>query len=402
MKKKKKIKKPKKFRKARRKKAGKKVRKSKKLNKRRKAEKIPKAGKLSKKQQEYQQNLADLIERGRGRGFVTDTEVLHYFPRVEDDVTFLEEIYDRLETANIKVVETSQLIQVSKEEEGKEDFSGESNFPDSVQTYLKEIGKTDLLTGEEEKELAKRVEKGDKEARQKFVKANLRLVVSIAKRYVNRTPHLSILDLVEEGNIGLMRAVTKFDYRRGFKFSTYATWWIRQAITRALADQSRTIRIPVHMVETISKYTQAKRHLIQELGRDPLPEEIAIEMGLPVEKVHHIQKISQEVVSLEAPVGEEDEESSLSEFIEDTSSLTPSQIASQTLLRERIREILVDLTPREQKILEMRFGLADGITHTLEEVGKEFAVTRERIRQIEAKALSRIRQHGKSHLIEGY
>ncbi|MBI3046499.1 MAG: sigma-70 family RNA polymerase sigma factor [Candidatus Harrisonbacteria bacterium] len=350
----------------------------------------------------YEQNLNELLERGKGRGFVTDTEVLHYFPRVEDDVSFLEEIYSRLETANIKVVETSQLIQLPKEEEEKESFSGESSLPDSVQTYLKEIGKTDLLTGDEEKELAKRVEKGDKEARQKFVKANLRLVVSIAKRYVNRTPHLSILDLVEEGNIGLMRAVTKFDYRRGFKFSTYATWWIRQAITRALADQSRTIRIPVHMVETISKYTQAKRHLIQELGRDPLPEEIAIEMGLPVEKVHHIQKISQEVVSLEAPVGEEDEESSLSEFIEDTSSLTPSQIASQTLLRERIKEILVDLTPREQKILEMRFGLADGITHTLEEVGKEFAVTRERIRQIEAKALSRIRQHGKSHLIEGY
>jgi len=351
----------------------------------------------------YEQNLNELIERGKGRGFVTDTEVLHYFPRVEDDVSFLEEIYSRLETTNIKVVETSQLIQLPKEEEEKkESFSGESSLPDSVQTYLKEIGKTDLLTGDEEKELAKRVEKGDKEARQKFVKANLRLVVSIAKRYVNRTPHLSILDLVEEGNIGLMRAVTKFDYRRGFKFSTYATWWIRQAITRALADQSRTIRIPVHMVETISKYTQAKRHLIQELGRDPLPEEIAIEMGLPVEKVHHIQKISQEVVSLEAPVGEEDEESSLSEFIEDTSSLTPSQIASQTLLRERIKEILVDLTPREQKILEMRFGLADGITHTLEEVGKEFAVTRERIRQIEAKALSRIRQHGKSHLIEGY
>ena len=351
----------------------------------------------------YEQNLNELIERGKGRGFVTDTEVLHYFPRVEDDVSFLEEIYSRLETTNIKVVETSQLIQLPKEEEEKkESFSGESSLPDSVQTYLKEIGKTDLLTGDEEKELAKRVEKGDKEARQKFVKANLRLVVSIAKRYVNRTPHLSILDLVEEGNIGLMRAVTKFDYRRGFKFSTYATWWIRQAITRALADKSSTIRIPVHMVETISKYTQAKRHLIQELGRDPLPEEIAIEMGLPVEKVHHIQKISQEVVSLEAPVGEEDEESSLSEFIEDTSSLTPSQIASQTLLRERIKEILVDLTPREQKILEMRFGLADGITHTLEEVGKEFAVTRERIRQIEAKALSRIRQHGKSHLIEGY
>ena len=219
-------------------------------------------------------------------------------------------------------------------------------------------------------------------------------MVSIAKRYVNRTPHLSILDLAQEGNIGLARAVTKFDYRRGFKFSTYATWWIRQAITRALADQSRTIRIPVHMVETISKYTQAKRRLMQELGREPLPEEISIEMGIPIEKIHHIQKISQEVVSLEAPVGEEDDESSLSEFIEDIHSLTPSQIASHALLKEKIKEILVDLTPREQKILQMRFGLEDGVTHTLEEVGKEFSVTRERIRQIEAKALSRIRQHG--------
>ncbi len=365
-----------------------------------------KAARPAKKSGTDEQNLEELIDRGRSRGFVTDTEVLHYFPRVEDDVAFLEEIYTQLETANIKVVETSQLIELPKDEISKKELEevdrGGAELPDSVQTYLKEIGRTDLLTTEEERELAKRIEKGDKEARQRFIKANLRLVVSIAKRYVNRSPHLGILDLIQEGNIGLARAVSKFDYRRGFKFSTYATWWIRQAITRALADQSRTIRIPVHMVETISKYTQAKRHLIQELGRDPLPEEIAIEMSIPVEKVHHIQKISQEVVSLEAPVGEEDDESSLSEFIEDTHSLTPSQIASQTLLRERIKEILVDLTPREQKILQMRFGLEDGITHTLEEVGKEFAVTRERIRQIEAKALSRIRQHGKSHTIEGY
>ena len=369
---------------------------------------VLKPAKKDKKEKIDDQNLSELIARGRSRGFVTDTEVLHYFPKIEDNVSFLEEIYDRLEASNVKVIETSQLIHVRKEDEISEKEIANvdkyaSELPDSVQTYLKEIGKIKLLTGQEEKELAKRVEKGDKEARRRFIESNLRLVVSIAKRYVNRTPHLSILDLTQEGNIGLARAVTKFDYRRGFKFSTYATWWIRQAITRALADQSRTIRIPVHMVETISKYTQAKRHLIQELGRDPLPEEIAIEMNLPVEKVHHIQKISQEVVSLEAPVGEDDEgESSLSEFIEDVHNLTPSQIASQTLLRERIKEILVDLTPREQKILQMRFGLDDGITHTLEEVGKEFAVTRERIRQIEAKALSRIRQHGKSHLIEGY
>ena len=359
------------------------------------------------KKTDNEESLKDLISRGHDRGFVTDTEVLHFFPHVEDNLAFLEEIYNQLETANIKVVETSQLIQLPKDEEvSKKELEQaaymEGQLPDSVQTYLKEIGKTELLNSAEEKELAKKIEAGDEESRQKFIKANLRLVVSIAKRYVNRTPNLSILDLVQEGNIGLARAVTKFDYRRGFKFSTYATWWIRQAITRALADQSRTIRIPVHMVETISKYTQTKRHLVQELGRDPLPEEIAIEMGLPVEKVRHIQKISQEVISLEAPVGEDDDESSLSEFIEDVQSLTPSQKASHGLLKERIKEIMIDLQPREQKILQMRFGLEDGITHTLEEVGKEFAVTRERIRQIEAKALTRIRQHGKSHMIEGY
>ena len=373
-----------------------------------KAAKKPKEVKLSKKEQITADSLDELIARGRGRGFVTDNEIMQAFPKIEDDLSTLEGIYKKLEEVNIKVVETNQLIEIPKEEEiSKEELERadriEGDLPDSVQTYLKEIGKIKLLTGQEEKDLAKRVEKGDKEARRKFIEANLRLVVSIAKRYVNRSPHLSILDLTQEGNIGLARAVTKFDYRRGFKFSTSATWWIRQAITRALADQSRTIRIPVHMVETISKYTQAKRHLVQELGRDPLPEEIAIEMNLPVEKVHHIQKISQEVVSLEAPVGEDDEgESSLAEFVEDADSLTPAQIASQKLLRERIKSILVDLTPREQKILEMRFGLADGITHTLEEVGKEFAVTRERIRQIEAKALSRIKQHGKSHMLEGY
>ena len=367
-----------------------------------------KAGKISKLELGAEENLKELIERGKSRGFVTDTEVLYLFPRVEDNVSFLERIYSTLEEAGINVIDTSQLIDVQKEEDEskKIDFNKsplvEGDLPDSVQTYLKAIGKTELLTTEEERELAKKIEKGDHEARQRFIRANLRLVISIAKRYVNRSPHLSILDLAQEGNIGLARAVTKFDYRRGFKFSTYATWWIRQAITRALADQSRTIRIPVHMVETISKYTQAKRRLMQELGREPLPEEISVEMGIPVEKIHHIQKISQEVVSLEAPVGEDDDESSLSEFIEDVHSLTPSQIASHALLRERIKDILVDLTPREQKILQMRFGLEDGITHTLEEVGKEFSVTRERIRQIEAKALTRIRQHGKASTLEGY
>jgi RNA polymerase primary sigma factor len=258
--------------------------------------------------------------------------------------------------------------------------------------YLKEIGETPTLTAEEEKELAKRIEKGDQAAKEKLIKANLRLVVSIAKKYVGKSPHMTLLDLIQEGNIGLFRAVEKFDWRKGYKFSTYATWWIRQAITRALADQARTIRIPVHMVELLTKFNQVKRRLLQDLGREPLPEEIAAEMGIEVDKVHHLIKISQGTVSLETPVGE-DEEDTLSEFIKDEKIPLPSIEAARALLRERLKEILVDLTPRERKILEMRFGLKDGITHTLEEVGKEFGVTRERIRQIEAKALEKLREH---------
>jgi len=354
--------------------------------------------------------IEDLIKIGRPRNFVTDVEILSRFPRIENDVSFLEELYERLEKANIKVIETSQLIDIEdkseiSEKELKEVTKPkveESVLPDAVQMYLKEIGKTPLLIAQQEKDLAKRAEKGDEDARQQLIRANLRLVVSIAKRYIYRTQNLNILDLIQEGNIGLSRAVDKFDYRKGFKFSTYATWWIRQAITRALADQSRTIRIPVHMVETISKYTQTKRKLAQELGREPLAEEIAIELGTDVEKVRHVQKISQEVLSLEAPVGEEDEDSMLSEFIRDEKSLTPSQLAAQSLLRNKIKEILVDLVPREQEILKLRFGLEDGITHTLEEVGKKFSVTRERIRQIEAKALTKIKSHQKAKALEEY
>ena len=350
--------------------------------------------------------LEELIERGRPRGFVTDNELLYYFPKIEQDLAFLEEVYDRLEKANIKVIETSGLIDVSKEKEPteaeiEESLSPDRGTPDAVQMYLRGIGKTPLLTKQEERELAKRSETGDEESRQKLMKANLRLVVSIAKRYANRTPNLSILDLIQEGNIGLSRAVEKFDYRKGFKFSTYATWWIRQAITRALADQSRTIRIPVHMVETISKYAQTRRQMIQELGRDPLPEEIAAEMGIEVEKVLHIQKISQEVLSIEAPVGDE-EDSTLSDFIPDEKSTTPAQLAARALLKDLLKDIMIDLSEREQKILSMRFGLEDGVSHTLEEVGKVSGVTRERIRQIEAKALEKIREHSKAKALEGF
>jgi RNA polymerase primary sigma factor len=384
----------------------KKIRKTKKTAKKILKKKVPQKPKTKSKFDESA--IEELIKTGRPRGFVTDTEILSYFPDIEKDVVFLETVYDRLEKANIKVIETSQLIEVGEKEEiSKKELEEATRIetaalPDAVQMYLKEIGKTPLLTGEQERELAKRAEKGDEEARQQLIRANLRLVVSIAKRYIHRSPNLSILDLIQEGNIGLSRAVEKFDYRRGFKFSTYATWWIRQAITRALADQSRTIRIPVHAVEAIAKYTQTKRKMAQELGREPLTEEIAIEMGVAPEKIRHIQRISQEVLSLEAPIGEEEEESVLGEFIRDEKSLTPAQLAAQALLKNQIREILIDLSPREQEILKLRFGLEDGITHTLEEVGKKFGVTRERVRQIEAKALAKIKAHTKIKALEEY
>jgi len=356
----------------------------------------------------FEAGAAKLIEKGKQRGFVTEAEILRFLPNVEEDITVLEDLYSRLEAENINVQPSKGFFTELPESEKQEAKRAEvledvqRLAPDSVQMYLREIGKISLLTADEEKDLARRIEKGDEEARKKLTQANLRLVVSIAKKYVGRSPHLTLLDLIQEGNIGLFKAVEKFDYRRGFKFSTYATWWIRQAITRALADQARTIRIPVHMVETISKYVQVKRRLTQSLGREPLAEEIASEMVMPVEKVRHIQKISQETVSLEAPVGDEDEESTLGEFIEDEKEILPSQVAARRLLRDQIQEIIQDLTPREQRILRMRFGLDDGITHTLEEVGREFGVTRERIRQIEAKALEKIRQHEHIKHLEGY
>jgi len=343
-----------------------------------------------------------IFNRGKQRGFVTTSEILHFFPEIERDIKGLEELYDNLEKEGIEIKETKEFLEVEKTKKlGRSPKAGQIKI-DPIQLYLKEIGKVAFLTADEEKELSKKIEKGDKEAMNKLMRANLRLVVSIAKRYVGKSPNLTLLDLIQEGNIGLRRAVEKFDWRKGYKFSTYATWWIRQAVTRALADQSRTIRIPVHMVETIAKYTKVRRRLLQDLGREPLPEEIAAEMGINVDKVHHIRKISQETVSLETPVGEGEEDSVLAEFIEDEKTASPSVQAARTLLRQRLKEILVDLTPREQKILSMRFGLKDGITHTLEEVGQEFGVTRERIRQIEAKSLQRIREHQKLKKLKGY
>ena len=341
-----------------------------------------------------------LTEKGRERGFVTYSEILYFFPEIEKDVRGLERLFEDLEKIGIEIKETKELLTVEKETVRKGRDS-EARI-DPIQMYLKEIGQISFVTAAEEKELAKKIEKGDGEAKKKLAKANLRLVVSIAKKYVGRSPNLTLLDLIQEGNLGLFRAVEKFDWRRGYKFSTYATWWIRQAITRALADQARTIRIPVHMVETISKFTQTRRRLLQDLGREPLPEEIAAEMGLEVDKIHHIMKISQETISLETPVGDDEEDSVLAEFIEDEKTVAPSLEAARKLLKERLGDILVDLTPREQRILSMRFGLEDGVTHTLEEVGKEFDVTRERIRQIEAKALERIREHGSLKKLKGY
>ncbi len=351
--------------------------------------------------------VGELIGRGKQRGFVTEDEILHAVPNAEQNIEDLEELYERLEESGVRVMSSDEMLKIEtdkiSEEMEEEKVTGkkkkevsdvqEEASSDLVQMYLREIGRVELLKSEEEVALAKRIEKGDPIAKQKLTEANLRLVVSIAKKYVGRSHNLSLLDLIQEGNIGLFRAVEKFDYRKGYKFSTYATWWIRQAITRALADQSRTIRIPVHMVETINKYTQITRRLVQDLGREPLPEEIAVEMGMEVDKIRHIQKISQETVSLETSVGDSDDDSVLGDFIEDTETIMPNQMASRKLLKDHITEVLDTLTPREQKILKIRFGLEDGVVHTLEEVGQEFGVTRERIRQIEAKALEKIREH---------
>ena len=353
-----------------------------------------------------EEKIQQLVNRGRERGFITESELLNLIDRIEDDISGLEKTYERLKENNIDIVESIEFLEKSDEIKDGRKKAGKTPLRmeafDNVQMYLREIGRIPLINAQEEVRLAKKIEQGDEEAKQKLTQANLRLDVSIAKRYVNRSRNLTLLDLIQEGNIGLFKAVEKFDYHRGYKFSTYATWWIRQAITRALADQSRIIRIPVHMVETISRFTQAKRRLIQNLGREPLPEEIAAEMKEPIEKIRQIIKISQETISLETPVGDDSEESMLGEFIEDKKTISPTQVASRKLLRKRLNEILYDLSPREQRILEMRFGLKDSITHTLEEVGKEFGVTRERIRQIEAKALEKMRQHKSSEKLKGY
>lgn len=365
------------------------------------------------KDEKFEAKLKDLLALAKKKKNILEyQEINDYFQDMELDAEKFEKILDFLEEKNIDVLRiTDDDDDVSEEEillEEEDEVEVEKidlsvpdgvSIEDPVRMYLKEIGKVPLLTAEEEIELAKRMELGDQEAKKRLAEANLRLVVSIAKRYVGRG--MLFLDLIQEGNLGLIKAVEKFDYRKGYKFSTYATWWIRQAIARAIADQARTIRIPVHMVETINKLIRVSRQLLQELGREPTPEEIAEEMDMPVERVREILKISQEPVSLETPIGEE-EDSHLGDFIQDDNVPVPADAAAFTLLKEQLEEVLGTLTEREQKVLTLRFGLEDGRARTLEEVGKEFNVTRERIRQIEAKALRKLRHPSRSRKLKDY
>jgi RNA polymerase primary sigma factor len=317
--------------------------------------------------------IEELITKGKKRGFITYDEILKTFPNVESDVIMLDDLYSQFMESSIDVIEGGNLLDMDISEKKIVDkYSKDKKSRDSIQMYLKEIGQYPLIKAQQEKDLAKRIELGDVEAKNLLARANLRLVVSIAKKYAGRSSDLTLLDLIQEGNLGLFKAVEKFDWKKGYKFSTYATWWIRQSITRALADQSRTIRIPVHVVETISKYKQVYRRLFQDLGREPLAEEIATEMGVEVEKIHVIEKISQTTASLEKPIGDDEDKSTLGEFIPDDKIMRPDQESAQRILSDQIREVLNELTPKEKKILEMRYGLEDGIQHTLEEVSNEF------------------------------
>ncbi len=351
-----------------------------------------------------QEEIIEKIKKiGKVKGYISYTDINDILEDIKVDLVSIDDIYDALEEQGVELLTEREK---SKREDGISSTSEDDlsvpkgvSLDDPVRMYLKEIGKVPLLTGDEEIQLAKEIENGSEEARKKLCEANLRLVVSIAKRYVGRG--MLFLDLIQEGNLGLIKAVEKFDWRKGYKFSTYATWWIRQAITRAIADQARTIRIPVHMVETINKLIRVKRRLIQELGRDPKPEEIAAEMDIDVDKVREIQKIAQEPVSLETPIGEE-EDSHLGDFIPDSEAPAPADAAAFSMLKEQLIEVLDTLTPREQKVLKLRFGLEDGKARTLEEVGKRFEVTRERIRQIEAKALRKLKHPSRSKKLKDF
>ncbi len=366
-------------------------------------------------QAQFEEKLGQLLVLAKGRkNVLEDKEILDFFKEDQLNADQIDQIYDYLESNKVDVLRLNEETELDPDLFIEEDLEGEEEIDmenidlsvpegvgteDPVRMYLKEIGKVPLLNSEDEIELAKKIELGDEEAKQKLTEANLRLVVSIAKRYVGRG--MQFLDLIQEGNLGLIKAVEKFDYRKGYKFSTYATWWIRQAITRAIADQARTIRIPVHMVETINRLVRVSRQLLQELGREPLPEEIAKRVDMPVDRVREIMKVSQEPVSLETPIGEE-EDSHLGDFIQDDQVAVPADAATFAMLHEQLMEVLDTLTEREQKVLRLRFGLDDGRPRTLEEVGREFKVTRERIRQIEAKALRKLRHPSRSKKLKDY
>ena len=380
---------------------------------------------MAKPNAEARDKVKNLITKGKANGILTYKEIMDALQGIELSPDQIDDIYEQLSAMGIKLADNDEpevnledldmaveipVLETEPDDAVMEEIEDEVvdidlsvpegvGIDDPVRMYLKEIGRVPLLSAEQEVELAKRMEAGDEEAKKQLAEANLRLVVSIAKRYVGRG--MLFLDLIQEGNLGLIKAVEKFDYSKGYKFSTYATWWIRQAITRAIADQARTIRIPVHMVETINKLIRVSRQLLQELGRDPTPEEIAQAMEIPVERVREIQKVAQEPVSLETPIGEE-EDSHLGDFIEDEDAPAPAEAASYILLKEQLESVLDTLTPREEKVLRLRFGLDDGRSRTLEEVGQEFGVTRERIRQIEAKALRKLRHPSRSRKLKDY
>jgi RNA polymerase primary sigma factor len=351
--------------------------------------------KLNKKSEIIEDKIKELINKGKKKGFITEKEILFYFPNIENNIELLEDIAEKLETAGIEIQSSGELWDLNESLEEKElikDIEASQDLPTHIQQYLMEINKIPLLTPKEEQELAKKAAKGDLEARERLIKSNLRLVFSIAKKYYGRSKKLSFLDLIQEGNLGLAKAIDRFDPKKGFKLSTYATWWIRQAITRAMADHARTIRLPVHIIEQLYRLNKIKKKLTEELGREPTPEELAREANIPEKKIHRLLKLTHDVVSLEKPVGE-DKETELGELLKDKKYTSPEKEAGLEILKTKLMQAIEDLPPREKEIIMLRYGLKDGIMHTLEEVGKIFGITRERVRQLEIKALERLKNN---------